>query len=321
MQVTRLGNELSTSCIINGGVPQGSRIGPIAFVVHINGLKAVIKDTESSLINSSNDDNDDDCDDDLTLFMDDTTLSEVINVRDHVSGTQVGSTPNNIMKVMDFATSQKMELNLKKCKEMQLDFRQNRTVIPPLTFNDTTLERVSAFKLLGLWIDDNLKWQTNTDYIIGKAVKRLFLLKILKKFGADKIDMKRFYISAIRPTLEYGAQVWHGGLTKAQSSSIEKVQRRALRIIYSEKDYEKLLLKAGMHTLEQRRNTMCIDLISKMSDPQHKLHQLLPNKLCKVRQRDTRQNGQLFYNYHYRTERFRNSPIVSSIELYNNSIL
>ena len=97
--------------------------------------------------------------------------------------------------------------------------------------------------------------------------------------------MKRFYISAIRPTLEYGAQVWHGGLTKAQSSSIEKVQRRALRIIYSEKDYEKLLLKAGMHTLEQRRNTMCIDLISKMSDPQHKLHHLLPNKLCQVRQR------------------------------------
>ena len=137
------------------------------------------------------------------------------------------------------------------------------------------MERVSAFKLLGLWIDDDLKWQTNTDYIIGKAVKRLFLLKFLKKFGADKIDMKRFYISAIRPTLEYGAQVWHGGLTKAQSSSIEKVQRRALRIIYSEKDYEKLLLKAGMHTLEQHRNTMCIDLISKMSDPQHKLHHLI----------------------------------------------
>ena len=106
---------------------------------------------------------------------------------------------------------------------MQLDFRQNRTVIPPLRFNDTTLERVSAFKLLGLWIDDNLKWQTNTDYIIGKAVKGLFLLKNLKKFGADKIDMERFYISAIRPTLEYGEMVWHGGLTKAQSCSIEKV--------------------------------------------------------------------------------------------------
>jgi hypothetical protein len=135
---------------------------------------------------------------------------------------------------------------------------------------------------LGLWIEDNLKWQTNTDYIIGKAVKRLFLLKMLKKFGADKIDMERFYISAIRPTLEYGAQVWHGGLTRAQSSSIEEVQRRALRIIYSEKDYEKLLLKAGMHTLEQRRNTIYIFIETFLT--------------CIV-------------------DSFRNSPIVSSIEL------
>jgi hypothetical protein len=45
---------------------------------------------------------------------------------------------------------------------MQLDICQDRTVIPPLTFNDTTLERVSAFKLLGLWIHDNLKWPTDT---------------------------------------------------------------------------------------------------------------------------------------------------------------
>ena len=53
---------------------------------------------------------------------------------------------------------------------MQLDICQDKTVIPPLTFNDTTLERVSAFKLLGLWLHDNLKWQTDTDYTIGKAV-------------------------------------------------------------------------------------------------------------------------------------------------------
>ena len=49
-----------------------------------------------------------------------------------------------------------------------------------------------SFKLLGLWIDDNLKGQTNTDYIIRKAVKRLFLLKVLKKYGASRDDMKRF---------------------------------------------------------------------------------------------------------------------------------
>lgn len=68
---------------------------------------------------------------------------------------------------MDFSNSQKMELNIKKCKEMQLDFRKNKTVIPALAFNDITLERVSSFKLLGLGIDDNLtEWETNTEYII-----------------------------------------------------------------------------------------------------------------------------------------------------------
>ena len=139
-----------------------------------------------------------------------------MNVRDHVSRMQVGSMPGDIMKVVDFATLQKMKLNLKKCKEMLLNFRKYSTCIPSLKFNDTTLERVPSFKLLGLWIDNNLKWQTNTDYIIRKAaVKRLFLLKVLKKYGASRDDMKRFFISAIRPILEYGAQVWNGGLTKA----------------------------------------------------------------------------------------------------------
>ena len=229
--------------MINGGIPQGSRIGPIAFIIHINALHAVIKDSESNLTESSlGSDNDDD----LTMFMDDTTLSEVLNVSDHVSGVQIGSAPVNVMKVKNFATEQKMELNLKKCKEMLLDFRKNKTFIPSLIINDTTLERVSSFKLLGLWIDDNLKWQTNTDYIIRKASKRLFLLKVLKKYGASVNDMRRFYISAIRPILEYGAQVWHGGLTNAQSECIEKVQKRALRIIYSERDYEKILSQAGI---------------------------------------------------------------------------
>ena len=75
---------------------------------------------------------------------------------------------------MNFATKQKMKLKLNNCKEKLLDFRKNKTSIPSLTINDTMLERVSSFKLPGLWIDDNLKWQTNTDYIIRKASKRLF---------------------------------------------------------------------------------------------------------------------------------------------------
>ena len=132
--------------------------------------------------------------------------------------------------------------------------------------------------------------------------------------------MKRFYAFVIRPVLEYGAQVWHGGLTKSQSNNIEKIKKRALRIICSEKEYDKLLRMAGVKSLYERRCDMCIELIRQMSQTGHKLHHLLPQKLCNIRQRETRLSGQLFYNCKYRTERLKNSPVVSSIELYNQSL-
>ena len=142
--------------------------------------------------------------------MDDTTLSEVINVRDHISGSPIGRSLSNVKKVLDFADLQKMKLNLKKRKEMQLDFRINKTEIPSLTVDNITLEKVSTVKLLGVWIDDNLKWQTNTGRIIKNAVKRLFLLKTLKKYGASETDLKRFHAFFIRPVLEYGLKCGTG---------------------------------------------------------------------------------------------------------------
>ena len=66
---------------------------------------------------------------------------------------------------------------------------------------------------------------------------------------------------------------------------------------------------------------MCIELIRQMSQTGHKLHHLLPEKLRNIRQRETRLCGQLFYNYKYRTERFENSPVVSSIELLTNPLM
>ena len=139
-----------------------------------------------------------------------------------------------------------MELNLKKCKEMQIDFRKNKTIIPQLEIENNLFGKVTSYKLLGLWIDDNLKWNTNTEYIVKKATKRLFLLKVLKRYHSPVNDMKRFYTAVIRSILEYGAQVWNGSLTKDQSNNIERIQKRALGIIYSEYDYDRVLNHAQL---------------------------------------------------------------------------
>ena len=58
--------------------------------------------------------------------------------------------------------------------------------------------KVKSYKLLGLWLDDDLKWNTNTEYITKKASKRLYLLKILKKHGAPQQNLLTFYSTVIR---------------------------------------------------------------------------------------------------------------------------
>jgi hypothetical protein len=87
---------------------------------------------------------------------------------------------------------------------MVIDFRKNKSVIPPLEVNGHVFERVKSCKLLGMWIDNNLKWKTNVKYLVKKAAKRLFALKILRNYNALIMeDLKAFYTSVIRSTLEY----------------------------------------------------------------------------------------------------------------------
>ena len=67
-----------------------------------------------------------------------------------------------------------MELNLKICKEMLIDLRRNKTAIPLTEIENNIIERVNSYKVLGLWIDDNLKWNTNTEKISKKLRSAYF---------------------------------------------------------------------------------------------------------------------------------------------------
>ena len=111
---------------------------------------------------------------------------------------------------------------------MVIDLRKNKSVIPPLEVNGHVFERVKSYKILGMWIDDDLKWKTNVEYLVKKASKRLFALKILRNYNAPMEDLKSFFMSVIRSTLEYCAHIWHGNVTYEQTRGIERIQKRAL---------------------------------------------------------------------------------------------
>ena len=297
---------------IRGGVPQGSKLGPIAFILKINHLPQVAIPNEQEQICEASDDQD------IAMFVDDSTLSEVITITQHSSGSPIGNIQRSVNNVVQFAKDESMELNGKKCKEMLIDFRKKKTEIPLIDIGDDKISCVKSYKLLGIWIDDDMRWKTNTEYIVKKGGKRLYLLKILKSYGAPKNDLLAFYCTVIRSVLEHGAQIWSGGLTQMHKKNIERIQKRALRIIYPGLcDYGLLLSQSNLLTLEERRNNLCASLIEDMLQPSHRLHRLLPKKLSDIRERETRTNGKKIYNFFFNSERFRNSPVVHAINEYN----
>ena len=124
---------------------------------------------------------------------------------------------------------------------MLVDFRKVKTTIPPITIGEDCFTKVKSYKLLGVWLGDDLKWTTNTAHIIKKAVKRLYLLKVLKSYNAPVEDLKTFYTGVIRSVSEYGAQIWNGSLTSVQSNDIEWIEKRGLKIIYPGTSYASML--------------------------------------------------------------------------------
>ena len=129
-----------------------------------------------------------------------------------------------------------------------------------------------------------------------------------------------FYTSVIRSVLEYGAQVWHGSLTGEQCYDIERIQKRALRIIYPGITCSEALTRCGIKTLESRRETKCVNLVKDMMVSTHKFHDLLPLTVNQIRDRETRLNGDKIYNFKCRTEWLKNSPIVFAIDKYNQTL-
>ena len=94
-----------------------------------------------------------------------------------------------------------------------------------------------------------------------------------------------------------------------------------LYIINQECDYDRALERANLSTLFQRREDSCVQLITKMLDPAHKLHHLVPPCLSDLyHDRNTRSDSNQMYNYKLKTERFKNGPIVYAISRFNLSV-
>ena len=94
--------------------------------------------------------------------------------------------------------------------------------------------------LLGVIISDDLKWNAHVEYVIAKAAKTLYTLRLLKRAGVMPEDMLNAYTYNIRSVLEYAAQAWQD-IPAYLSDAIESIQKRALRIIFLNLSYQQAL--------------------------------------------------------------------------------
>lgn len=174
-----------------------------------------------------------------------------------------------IDEVVKWANNNKMELNPKKTKDMWICFSNNIPEPPNLRCGIETIERVEIFKLLGVWQQSNLKWNTHVYQIVRKASKKLFHLRECRRSNLPVEIGLTTYISKIRPILEYASPVW-GGLPKYLEEEIEQIQTRSMKIIGLPKNH--------LPTLSERRDEATKRELEKIQlDSNHPCQVFLPS--------------------------------------------
>ena len=193
------------------GVPQGSILGPLLFILYVND----ITNTTNVL--------------DFTLFADDTTL--LYSHKDIAS--QINMINEELDKVSDWFKANKLSVNASKTNYMILGTPHMTSVKIEkklnIRLNDKSLERVEYTKFLGVLIDENLTWKKHIDCISKTLSRNIGIMNKLKHFIPERI-LYSLYCTFVLPYLNYGILIW-GNTCKTYLDKLIKLQKWAVRVI------------------------------------------------------------------------------------------
>ena len=274
------------------GVPQGTLLGPIIFIALINDASENAKACSFK-------------------YVDDLSLAEVR------PANQPSQIDLDVQNLDDWANMNHLKLNPSKCKVMQICFKRQPPNPPDLVIAGKKLELVNETKILGLTVQSDLCWDLQVNSMISKGSRRIYMLSRLKRFGVPVEDLVSVYVGYVRPTVEYASPVWHGSITIQQTQRIERIQKRACRIILGSTytSYTDALSLTGLQSLEERRHHLCCQFAKKCTTSEKYTHLFPFNKsshgMC-LRRSNT------YHVPRYRTNRYGNSPIPYLTRLLNH---
>ncbi len=222
--------EFSEWTRVTSGVPQGSVLGPILFLLFINDIPEGIH----SLIK---------------LFADDTkVLKKIISENDR------DLLQNDLFQLCDWSEKWLLGFNTGKCKCMHSGKQENvRDYFMRKNGENVNLKVVKEEKDLGVYVTDDLKWSRQCAAAANKA---MYVLRNVKS-TFNTLDIESFHIvyrTYIRGHLEYSVQAWSPFLRK-DIKVLEDVQRRATKLVGCVRNlpYDERLKRLGLMSLEERR--------------------------------------------------------------------
>ena len=282
---------------VEAGVPQGSILGPLLFLVFINDVTENIKS-------------------DINLFADDTSLLEIVRNRQE----SVTTLNNDLITIHNWACQWLMIYNIEKTLSITFSLKPNPIPQPPLTFNDRPVSEVTELCHLGLTLCSNMKWNQHISNIRNRAGNRNNILRKLK-FRLPRQTLEKLYIQMIRPILEY-CDVIFDGCGTVQSQKLESIQYDAARTslgALTTTSRRSLLEETGWETLFDRRKSHKMIFYYKI------MNNLVPDYLIQLRpptvaaaSRYNLRNANNQSTIAARTTRYKDSYMLSSTALWNS---
>ena len=333
VMVVRYKGSTTESKPLPGGGPQGTLLGLLLFLILINDC-GFVKDNSAIGKTITQKKKKFQSPTLHTKYVDDLTILEAINLKEALIPNPVRSLPDTyharlglkldpskskvydqIEKTLAYASDNEMKLNSKKCKFMLFNPTNTYDFVPELELEGKEIETLEEMKLLGLTLRNDLKWKSNTNEMVLKSYKKLWMVKRLKQHGANLEDLTDVFIKHVRSILEFGAPVWTSGLTKVESHEIERVQKSFLHIALGENygNYEDALKTTNLESLEERRMLLCTKFAKKSAKhPKHKSWFQPNTGISKTRSAKPDLKVPL-----HRLKRFRDSPVPFLTKLLN----
>lgn len=226
--------------LVTSGVPQGSVLGPLLFLIYINDMPDVVKYAQ------------------LRLFADDSLLYHKIKSKQDQVHLQ-----EDLRNLEKWSKDWQMNFNVSKCEHLSI--ARTEPVSTSYSLNGKDVQQVTTIRYLGINIDQKLNNDEQVQYVAKKATSTLYMLMRALNRATSKTRSQAFK-SICRPIIEYASCAWSPHQAR-HIQKLESINRKSFRWAYKIKWKDPISLKMKVlnwHTLEDRRSEIDKNMLSRI---------------------------------------------------------